>query len=269
VEHGLRLTLAYDGTDFAGFQAQAGQRTVQGVVAEAAARVCRHEVLVRGASRTDSGVHAEGQIAAFATTRELAPERWLLALNRYLPPDVAVRAAEVCSPDYQPRFDATDKVYRYQFHIGPVRNPLLGRFAWHVGRFSARRGKRGTTLDLDAMRAACASLCGTHDFRAFRAAADTRSNTERTLLRVELCDRYQGQPDLLALEVHGTAFMMNMVRILAGTLIDVGRGRLTSRDIECLLGSTGRRDGAGVTAPAHGLTLVAVSLGRLRAAASR
>jgi tRNA pseudouridine38-40 synthase len=269
VEYGLRLTIAYDGTDFAGFQAQAGQRTVQGVLAAAAQRICRHEVTPRGASRTDSGVHAEGQIVCFKTARELDAARWMQALNRYLPADVAVRAVEGCAVDYEPRFDATDKTYRYLFHLGPVRDPLLHRYAWHLGRHAARRGRLGLDLDLERMRAACAALTGTHDFHSFRAAADTRQNTLRTLMRVELSEGYAGSPMLLALEVQGNAFMMNMVRIVAGTLVDVGRGKLSLEQVRALLSADGHRSRAGMTAPAHGLTLVAVSLGRLRGGASR
>lgn len=269
MEHGVRLTLSYDGTDFAGFQAQVGQRTVQGVVAQAAARVCRHDVLVRGASRTDSGVHAEGQVAAFATARLLSPDRWRMALNRYLPPDVAVRTVEPCAADYQPRFDACGKLYRYLFHIGVARSPLLRRYAWHLGGLAHNRTQAGRALDIPAMHAACSAFCGTHDFRAFRAAADTRSSTVRTLSRVALIERHGGEPDLLALEVAGNAFMMNMVRILAGTLLEVGRGRLDRDELLQLLAGDGLRGDAGMTAPAHGLTLVTVNLGRLLAEASR
>jgi tRNA pseudouridine38-40 synthase len=268
VQHGVRLVVAYDGTDFAGFASQQNQRTVQGVLAAAAIRVCRHEVVVRGASRTDSGVHAEGQIAAFGTTRELEPKRWRLALNRYLPADVAVREVAACEPDYEPRFDARDKTYRYLFNLAEVRDPLRRHYAWHLGRHAAKRGKRGLALDLGAMRGACERLAGTHDFRAFRGAADARAVTVRTLMRVSLEEAYSGDPALLALEVRGNAFMLNMVRIIAGTLIDVGRGRLTLDQLSVLLSARGERQGAGMTAPAHGLTLVAVNLGRLREEAS-
>jgi tRNA pseudouridine38-40 synthase len=269
VSFGVRLTVAYDGTEFAGFQVQPGQRTVAGALADAAQRVCRHDVTIRGASRTDAGVHAEGQVAAFACERELPATRWLLALNRYLPPDVAVRACEPCAPDYEPRFDALDKTYRYLFHLGSTRDPLLRRNAWHlgrriVGRVPAPGPGVGVPLALDAMRAACARLEGTHDFRAFRAAADKRENTTRTLQRVALYEGHAGQPALLALEVRGDAFMMNMVRILAGTLVEVGCGRLSPDDVSSLLSARGERRDAGMTAPPHGLTLVAVTLGRLR-----
>jgi tRNA pseudouridine38-40 synthase len=276
VSFAVRLTLAYDGTDFAGFQSQPGQRTIAGALAEAAKRVCRHAVAVRGASRTDAGVHAEGQIAAFNYERELPCSRWLLALNRYLPPDVAVRAAEPCAPDYEPRFDASDKTYRYLFHVGSTRDPMLHRFSWHLGRRGGLRVRApgpgiNVPLDLAAMRATCAQLTGTHDFRAFRAAADKRESTTRTLERLELIEHYAANPALLAFEVKGNAFMMNMVRILAGTLIEVGSGRLTPHYVAQLLSERGDRRDAGMTAPAHGLTLVQVTTGRSAslAAASR
>lgn len=258
---GIRLKVAYDGSGFAGFQRQRDQRTVQGVLNEAVAHIAGHPVLVRGASRTDSGVHALGQVAAFASERVLPPERWIRALNRVLPDDVAVRDAEPCAPDYDPRFDALDKTYRYLLHLSPVRDPLLRGRVWSIPRLIPR----GKGLDLDAMRAACALFTGTHDFRAFRGAADTRENTVRTLLRVELLPAFAGDPALLALEVHGNAFMLNMVRILAGTLVEVGRGRLTVESVRELLGAGGTRSGAGMTAPAHALTLLEIRLGRLSA----
>ena len=269
MQHGVRLTLAYDGGRFAGFAAQPGERTVQGAVAEAVARVCGHAVQVRGASRTDAGVHALGQVVAFASERELAPERWVAALNRYLPEDIAVRAAATCGPDYNPRFDARDKTYRYLFHLGAVRDPLQRARAWHPAKLLRRlpRTAAGTAaLDLAVMQQACAALAGTHDFRAFRAAADPRENTTRTLLRLSLAPDYEGNPALLAFEVQGEAFMLNMVRILAGTLIDLGRGRLALPQLEELLTRPGERgDNPALTAPAHGLTLMEMRLGKLAA----
>jgi tRNA pseudouridine38-40 synthase len=251
---GIRLTVAYDGGGFSGFADQPGQRTVAGVLAEAAAQVSQHPVLIRGASRTDAGVHAEGQVVAFATARELAPARWLLALNRYLPEDVAVREAEACPPDFEPRFAAVDKTYRYLFHLGAARDPLVRKVSWHLGKAVRKR-----TLALGAMRDASELLIGTHDFRAFRSAADTRENTVRTLHEVTLKEQHGGHPELLAFEVRGAAFMLNMVRILAGTVLEVGLGRITVEEVRELLAKPGERRDAGMTAPAHGLTLVRVS----------
>jgi tRNA pseudouridine38-40 synthase len=263
MEHGVRLTLAYDGTEFAGFQRQPEARTVQGVLEVALQRITQHPVLTRGASRTDAGVHAEGQVVAFATDRELAPERWLLAANRYLPPDVAVQAAELCAPDYDPRFDARDKTYRYLFYLGLARQPLLRQRAWQLGRDAQRARNTGRpVLDLPAMQLAAAAMRGTHDFRAFRAADDTRERTTRTLHEASLIAAFHDEPQLFAFEVRGDAFMKNMVRILAGTLVAVGRGRLTPEQVRALLTPGAQRSPHAETAPAHGLTLVRMTLGR-------
>ena len=261
---GVRLKVAYDGAGFAGFQRQRDQRTVQGVLCAAVERIGGHPALVRGASRTDAGVHALGQVVAFASERELPIERWARALNRVLPDDVAVRDPESCAPDYDPRFDAFDKTYRYLFYLGAQRDPLLRTRAWELGRLLTS----SRAIDLEAMRACCALWTGTHDFRAFRGAADTRESTVRTLFRVELRPGFGDDPALLALEVQGNAFMLNMVRILAGTLVEVGRGRMTPAAVAELLDERGTRSRAGMTAPAHGLTLLAIRLGRAGAQAS-
>lgn len=273
MEHGVRLTVAYDGTEFAGFQRQPDTRTVQSALERAAEQVTQHPVLMRGAGRTDAGVHAQGQVVAFATSRELPPRRWLLALNRYLPDDVAVRDAAPCPPGYDPRFDALDKTYRYLFYLGLARNPLLRTRAWHLGRDVHGQGDDDLAnahahLDLAAMHRTCERFVGTHDFAAFRAADDLRPNTTRTVLRAELIPDFAGEPNLLAFEIQGTAFMKNMVRILAGTLVAVGRGKRSADDVAARLRSGQSRDPLSETAPALGLTMVRVRLGRLRAQAS-
>jgi len=257
--HGVRLVLRYEGTAFAGYQEQPGQRTVQGVLQDAVERVAGHPIKARGASRTDAGVHADGQVVAFDTTRVLPPERWGLALNRYLPDDVAVRTAESCAVGYTPRFDAQHKTYRYLLHVGPLRDPLLRTRVWHLGR--QLRSLRGP-LDLAAMRDAAARLVGTHDFKAFRAADDERELTVRTLHAFEVIDAYLGNAELIALEVVGSAFMKNMVRILTGTLVEVGLGRMAPGAVSALLEASAQRSAAGPTAPALGLTLVSMVLGR-------
>jgi tRNA pseudouridine38-40 synthase len=265
---GVRLTLAYDGTAFAGFQRQPVARTVQAELEAAIAHVTQAPAVVRGAGRTDAGVHAEGQIVAFDTERDLPPRRWLLALNRYLPDDVSVQAVEHCEPGYNPRYDAIDKLYRYLFYVGLGRAPLLRHRAWHLGRGglvasnAADLSSRACALDLPAMRDAARVLVGTHDFRAFRSSDDVRPNSHRTLHRVELIEDFRAQPQVIALEVEGSAFMKNMVRIIAGTLVAVGRGRMTPADVAALLGPAAVRSKYSDTAPGHGLTLVRVTLGR-------
>lgn len=266
--HGVRLLLAYDGTAFAGWQYQPELRTVQGEVARAAARMTTHPVAIRGASRTDAGVHAEMQAAAFDSERLIAPDGWRKGLNKYLPEDISVRRADVVAEGYDPRYDAVNKLYRYVIEVGPARNPLRRHRAWHVhpGLLAAGHRMAETAVDafdVEVMAEAAQAFVGTHDFRAFRAASDPRERTTRTLSQVEVIPAWANDPRLLAIEVRGTAFLKNMVRIIAGTLVEVGRNRMTPETIAGLLVPGRERHDAGPTAPAHGLTLIEINLGRL------
>lgn len=272
MKFGIRLVVAYDGGDFSGWQTQAGLRCVQSTLAEAIERIACHPVTVKGASRTDAGVHALGQVACFATNRELSTRRWAFAINRYLPPDVAVQAAEECDVNYEPRFDARNKTYLYLVHLGPLREPLVRDRAWHLGRQLRHDYPRWDDLsdpvheiDLPRMREAAQVLVGTHDFQAFRQAGDTRDDTIRTMLRIDVVEQHAGHPDLLGIEVQGTAFMKNMVRILAGTLVEVGRRRMDADDVRALLLPGADRQDGGVTAPPQGLTLLSIDTGRMNA----
>jgi tRNA pseudouridine38-40 synthase len=266
--HGVRLRVAYDGSELAGWQRQPGLRTVQGELEAAASALLGVPIEVRGVSRTDAGVHAEDQIVAFDSPRELPPQGWVRGLNGKLADDIAVRIAEPCEVGYRPRFDAVAKTYRYVLHLGAVRDPRWRRFVWHLGPRRARpwRGAPPSRpedwLDLDAMEQAAGCLVGEHDFRAFRAAGDERESSVRTLTHVRLERGHAGREDLVAIEVRGTAFLQHMVRILVGTLVDVGRERMTPDDVAALLGEHGRRERAGETAPPSGLTLARVELGR-------
>ncbi len=259
--HGVRLVVAYDGADFAGWQEQPAQRTVQSVLEEAISSMAGHAVKVRGAGRTDSGVHAEGQVAAFDAVRLIPPRGWMLGINRLLPVDLAVRAAFECAPGYNPRYDALDKLYRYVLLLGDPRDPHWRGRAWHVARVHTD-GDGSRRLDLDALRAGAARLVGTHDFGAFRAADDERAVTVRTIHDIQVLPTYLGHPDLLAIEVRGTAFLKQMVRILVGTLLEVGRGKRAPESLSALLVPGAARGSAGITAPAHGLTMVRVRLGK-------
>jgi tRNA pseudouridine38-40 synthase len=266
---GIQLIVAYDGSGFSGWQLQPGRRTVQGELESAAANVAGHPVRVRAASRTDAGVHALGQVVCFDSQRALRPRNWVMALNQTLPPDLAVRSARLCPPGSQPRWQAREKTYRYLLHLGFARNPLYRDRAWHLGKLVKRvfpdpdrTDNSLHRLDVAAMREAARALVGKHDFNAFRASDDSHRTTVRTIHEVRIADDYQGSPELLAIEVRGTAFLKNMVRIMAGTLVEVGRGRLTAEQVAELLQAGARRGQAGETAPAHGLTLVSVALGR-------
>ncbi|MEM1413819.1 MAG: tRNA pseudouridine(38-40) synthase TruA [Myxococcota bacterium] len=265
--YGVRLKIAYDGTEFRGWQRQPKQRTVQATIEEALDAMGLRHSRLRGCSRTDAGVHAAGQIASFAVDREIPPRGWRLGLNGLLPRDVAIHEAFPVDRRYDPRHDSVWKRYRYLFRIGESRDPLSRRRAWQLGPRDARKGPRprttlGDYLDLPAMRDACARLVGTHDFQAFRAMDDKRENTVREMLSVELVAGALGNEKLLALVVEGNAFMKHMVRILAGTLVEVGRQRIRPERITELLGPGVTRRDSGPTAPPQGLTLEHIELGR-------
>ena len=257
--YGVRLVVAYDGTTFAGFQLQAGQRTVQGELERAARTMAGQAARMRCASRTDSGVHALGQVVAFDSTREIPPHGWVRGLNVELPDDVSVIRAEACEPGYHPRFDTIDKTYCYVVSTAPERQPMLRDRAWHVWQ----------PLDLARIREAAQHLPGRHDFRAFAAIDLARKTTVRRIHSVEIVTPFEGDAERFAIVVRGDAFLKNMVRILAGTLVEVGLGRKAPEDIPRMLGPEARRDDAGRTAPPHGLTLVSVTLGRRAEIASR
>ena len=239
----LRLTVEYDGTDFAGWQRQDGQRTIQGCLEDAFHHMTGQTVVVRGAGRTDAGVHAEGQVASVELVSNIPNLGFLRGLNTLLPPEIAVLEVTDMPAGWNARFAARGKIYRYLIWNHPVRSPTHTRRSWHVYR----------ALDTHAMREAAALLTGEHDFRAFRAADCDRKNTVRIIRRFEV--RRAGT--MLSLEVEGTAFLRNMVRILTGTLVAVGIGKMPSSQVGAVLAG-GDRTQAGITAPARGLTLVAV-----------
>lgn len=240
----VRLIVRYDGTDLSGWQRQRGVRTVQEELERAASAMAGEPVRVHGAGRTDAGVHALAQVAAFHTTANIPPKGWLFGLTSLLPPDIAVREARWVPDGYDPRRVSAGKRYRYLILAARVRDPLLRHRAWHVY----------DPLDYEAMARAAQQLVGRHDFRAFRASDCERISTVRHLFRVALRKGYADNPELVALEVEGTAFLKHMVRIIAGTLVDIGRGRLPESIVPELLAS-GDRTRAGVTAPPQGLYL--------------
>lgn len=227
---------------------------MQSVLGDAAHRVLGHETIVRGSSRTDAGVHAFGQAAACDAdgTRRIPPAGFVAAMNAELPDDVAIREAEIVAAGYDPRHDAMGKTYRYLVHVGPTRDPLLRDRAWHIGPAG---------LALDRVAEGARTLIGTHDFAAFRSADDVRPSSVRTLTRLDLRERAIERDDVIAFEVAGTAFMKHMVRIVVGTLVEIGWGRRSVESLVDLL-RPARREDAGRTAPAHGLYLVRVDLGR-------
>lgn len=239
----LRVVVSYDGTDFSGWQRQPGMRTVQGCLEDGIRELLGEEVFVRGAGRTDAGVHADGQVATFALMSRIPCHGLLRGLNSILPMDLALVDVVEAPRDFDARFSARGKVYRYTVWNHMVRSPRHHRTTWHVRR----------ALDMSLIRAAAAALVGEHDFRAFRAADCERRTTRRILRRLDV-DR---QGALLTFDVEATAFLKNMVRILVGTMIDVGRGLLPPDAVSRML-ETGNRAAGGMTAPPQGLTLLRV-----------
>lgn len=268
--HGVCLCLGYDGTHYHGWQAQPGLRTVQGLLEEAIDEMGIEHGAVRGCSRTDAGVHALGQIASFACATEVPNEGWVSGLNARLPDDMVVHDARGCFRRYNPRFHAASKHYRYVVRCGQRRDPMLRHRAWQLGPKGMRKDveswERGVAvgdyLDVDAMRGAAGHFVGEHDFRAFRQAADEREIVVRRMFDVSVHTPWQGREDLVAFDVVGNAFMKNMVRIMVGTLVDVGRGRMPPSAIPAMLREGADRADAGQTAPPQGLTLVEIELAR-------
>jgi tRNA pseudouridine38-40 synthase len=239
----LKLVVEYDGTHLAGWQRQDGQETVQGWLEKAFHSMTKQEVVIRGAGRTDAGVHAEAQVANVELASRIPAIGFLRGLNTFLPREIAVLEVADVPSSFNARFSARGKIYRYQVWNHPVRSPRFARYAWHV--YDA--------LDIHAMREAAAVLVGEHDFRAFRSADCDRKNTVRIIRRLDV--RREGA--MVSFEVEGTAFLRNMVRILAGTLVAVGRGKMVAADVAAALAS-GDRTQAGITAPPWGLTLAKV-----------
>lgn len=255
------LRVAYDGTDFHGFARQDGARTVQGTLEEALAGLYRQAIRTRAASRTDAGVHALGQIVGFEPTLPIPPRGVAAALTSRLPRDVSVLSAWPCElpggATVDPRFYNAGKTYRYRIRCTPHRVPTTGRGEWHLGK----------RLDAAAMQAAARHFIGEHDFAGFRASGCQAKTTVRRMLAVEVAAGPAEEPPHLAAEspppaivtvtVRGEAFLQNMVRIMVGTLVEVGLGRRAPAQIAELLARPDRAR-AGATAPPQGLTLVEV-----------
>lgn len=247
---GILLTVAYDGRPFSGFVPQPGQRTVAGELLAALRDVDPSIQEIRGASRTDSGVHAYGQRVAFDPDKDIPPRGWVLATARRLPPEIAIRRAAIVPRGFTPRFESQRKWYRYVVLRDKLRDPFFEGRSWRVEGIDEAAIERAVAEARLAL--------GTHDFAAFRSSADQRTNTTRTIERFTV-EVDPADPRLLRIDVEGTAFMHNMVRILVGTLMDVARKRLEPGAISRALASH-RREDLGITAPPDGLYLVAMTL---------
>jgi tRNA pseudouridine38-40 synthase len=270
----FKITLAYDGTDFVGWQRQASGTSVQGLLEGALRELDERDVTVTGAGRTDAGVHALGQVAAFTIHRALPGDAVVRALNARLPDAVRVLCADEVPPTFHPRFGAREKTYRYRIWTGDVISPFECRYAWHVIG----------PLNIDAMRAAARLLEGRHDFAAFQAAGSSVATTEREIVvshlsttedtegktfsrtGLNLCvPRALRGGEVIVYDVTGTGFLRYMVRTIVGTLVEIGRGRQSVDWMSRVLASRDRA-AAGPTSPPEGLFLVSVAYGGALAA---
>ena len=239
----IKLIIEYDGTAYCGWQVQPNGITVQEVMEGALLRMLGEPTKLRSSGRTDAGVHARGMVACFTTEKALPLRAFREGLNTMLPADIAVReACEVPLP-FNPRADAHAKHYRYTILLDKHRSPLARHVAWRLGG----------ALDLDAMRAACGYFVGEHDFAAFRASNCAAKTTIRRIYSLELVQ----EGPWVHLDVNGSGFLKNMVRVIAGTLVEVGQGRRAPQDVARLL-LEGDRQVSGMTAPPHGLCLMQV-----------
>jgi tRNA pseudouridine38-40 synthase len=246
----FKLTIAYDGTDFHGWQMQTNKPTIQGEIVDVLRRLTQEHVVLHAAGRTDAGVHALGQVGSFRTQSPLSPQEFQRALNALLPPAIRIVASEEIGPDFNARWSARGKTYRYRLYRGRVVPPMVWRYVLHYP----------FPLDEDAMRDAAARFVGTHDFASFAASTgseedDKERSTEREIYSADLVRSADNQE--LVFTVRGRSFLRYMVRKMVGTLLDVGRGKLAPADIDRLF-ELRDRSKSGPTVPSMGLVMVEV-----------
>lgn len=242
------LVVAYDGTRYSGWQQQPNAVTIEGIINEALKTLTKEDIEVIGASRTDAGVHALGNVCVFDTAAPIPAEKYCYALKPYLPDDIVIKNSYEVSGDFHPRHTDSVKTYEYRIWNDALPDPILRRYS----HFCYRK------IDTDRMRQAAGKLVGEHDFGAFCSAGSQAETTVRTIFSIDITeekypDRASGQ--MIKIRVKGSGFLYNMVRIISGTLLDIGTGLMEPSDIDRCL-ETADRGMAGPTAPAAGLTMI-------------
>ena len=240
----IKLVVAYEGTNYCGWQIQPSGITIEAVLNKALSELLGETIKVTGASRTDSGVHSLGNVAVFDTDTRIPPEKICYALNQRLPEDIVVQSSCEVAPDFHPRHCYSEKTYEYRILNRKIPIPTLRKDTYFYYR----------NLDVEKMKKAAAYLVGTHDFKSFCSIHTTVEDTVRTILS---CEVEKSLEDIITIRVTGTGFLYNMVRIIAGTLVQVGVGETKPEDILEILEKK-ERSAAGPTAPAHGLTMIGI-----------
>jgi tRNA pseudouridine38-40 synthase len=244
----LKVTLAYDGFDFAGWQVQPGQATIQGALADAIERVTGERVLPQGSGRTDAGVHALAQVASCEIQSPIPASNLLIALNDVLPASIRVTGLETVSAEFHARKSARAKTYRYRVYRADVCPPFLARYVYH----------HPYPLDETAMAHAAGEVAGEHDFTSFAAIDPEKGKAVCSNVRTIFASEFRREGAELVYEVRGNGFLHHMVRNLIGTFLLIGKGTLAPGDIGGILDARSRSANPGATAPAHGLYLVSV-----------
>ena len=237
----VMLTVAYDGTNYHGWQIQPNGETIEGILNRCLSVLLGEEIAVIGASRTDSGVHAMGNIAVFDTESPIPAEKMSYALNQRLPEDIRIQKAEEVAPDFHPRHCASRKTYEYRIYNAPFPMPVRRLYSYFTY----------VPLDIERMRQGAAYLVGEHDFKSF---CSVQAQVESTVRQIDAVEVLQENQEIV-IRVSGRGFLYNMVRIIAGTLMEVGRGHIEPEKVDEILRAKDRQ-AAGPTAPACGLTLI-------------
>ncbi len=237
----IKLTIEYDGTNYLGWQVQPKGPTIQRVLEETLKKITGEEVRLIGSGRTDAGVHAFGQVAHFKTHSKISLHSMARALNSLLPPDIVIRRVREVDENFHARKSCKSKIYEYRILNRNLRSAFYNKYAWHIPQ----------KLNLKEMKEATRYLIGEHDFSSFRSVGTPTQTATRKVIRAEW---KKGRDGLLYFEIEANGFLKQMVRAMVGTLVEVGRGRLSPEEFQEILQSKDRRK-AGPTAPAHGLLL--------------
>lgn len=236
----IKLIIEYDGTNYSGWQKQPNQKTIQETIEDSIKKITKEDIDIFGSGRTDRGVHARGQVANFFTSARIPGEKFKDAINSVLPDDIVISHSEEVDGEFHSRYSAKGKEYRYVFYNRRVPSPLLRNYAYHVPQ----------KLHFDLMEKSINDFIGTHDFIAFMASGSSVKDTIRTIHNVHLSKNHE----IIELKIGGNGFLYNMVRIIAGTLVDIGIGKIDSSHIPQIIASKDRKN-AGHTAPPQGLYL--------------
>ncbi len=240
----IKLVVAYDGTNYCGWQVQPNATTIEGVLNEKLSQLLEERIEIIGASRTDSGVHALGNVAVFDTKSRIPGDKMKYALNQRLPDDIRIQESEEVNADFHPRYCDSQKTYEYRILNRSMELP--------TERFYAHYSYRN--LDVEAMKAACVYIVGEHDFKCFCSAGSQVKETVRKVYSLNVSK----EEDLIKIRITGSGFLYNMVRIIAGTLMEVGTGNKKPEELEAIIESK-ERSLAGPTAPARGLRLIRIA----------